>query len=576
MTDLMNFYWEHDTDGDGSLATNEVSADEIHRADRNSNNMLSPWEIMEFRGKQVFSQSQIERVQSGYLISSSETITLERETIIQGIRFHSGDEITILLDNLRIFSAVISDEINIPIGDDANVLTLQGNIEFFPNGQCSLGVLANNVTIDGVIYQSGTSIGFFSNGQVARGVLAEELPYNYLTGEMTQTLPLRRGSEVQFFENGHLHRGRLAQDTPIVIAGENFSTNVIFRNDVIEFTENGRVAGGVLRLDTRFPNTEVREGIVFRRGEWIEFNEQGYVQAGVVATEFTIDGEEYEQGIRVFIDGRRGISRCSEDVQFSPYCHGSFPSEEIFSTGVSSTRRVTDTGFRLLFSFGAGLGGGVFDYEGADEELLTVPPHPEDVSATTSPITHNTIESFIQFQLFGDMLLDFWQLVYFRYRYQFGLQSTPDAELRHNTSEYLSGGYRNPPTHRQRYDSGENAYTFIALDRNSSNHQVTIGFYPYRRATSSGLRELGLEIGWAMEMYSISRGWDRHGQIEIFDRQDLNMMGIVLELHYRELNYYLNDLFGIGFELAMRLFTVGMSGINASLMISMPFGFHLN
>jgi hypothetical protein len=248
--------------------------------------------------------------------------------------------------------------------------------------------------------------------------------------------------------------------------------------------------------------------------------------------------------------------------------------------------------FRLLVSPYLNVGTGAFGYNLIDEGIRHVPPHPEDAGASTEPIDTSS-GGFVNIAFQLGVILDFWQRVFVKYKF-----SVPGANVRfpmedveegpyapscyNSYGEYglrevcTGGGY--PPEHRQRYESGENAYTFLSMGgHESQSHFLTVGFYPYhvenRKEGDPDYAEgnLSLEAGIAIDKFTVVRGWDRYASVEILDEKEFTAVGITGGISYLMVSNI--GKFNLGSELGASLTFFFNAGFACSLNIAVPIGF---
>jgi|GEM_PF-4398992 len=249
--------------------------------------------------------------------------------------------------------------------------------------------------------------------------------------------------------------------------------------------------------------------------------------------------------------------------------------------------------FRLLINPYLNIGTGAFGYNLVNQEIRHVPPHPEDVGASTEPIDTTPGGFFnLDFQL--GVVLDFWQRVFVKYKF-----SVPGASMRGAMEDLKEGSYGGggcshdpygnvieescqsggyPPEHRQKYESGEDAYTFVRLGgHESSSHFLTVGFYPYHVENDSDgdgdytEGNLSLEGGIAIDKFTVVRGWDRYASVEIKDEKDLTAFGLTGGIHMLMISNI--GKFNIGTELGASLTFFFNAGFACSLDLSVPIGF---
>lgn len=303
------------------------------------------------------------------------------------------------------------------------------------------------------------------------------------------------------FYSEHINQVRELNESgiPFQITIQNYEADITI-NEItykagtkIEFYYNGQVRVGTLAFD------QIVQGINFGAGTRIESHGNGKIWVANIISDTFIYNETYEAGTRILFDENGKIISASCD-----------------SCGEYSLAH--RRGLRLLFApFTISLGlGGIF-YNSLSDEFRNVPPHPDDIGAATAPI--ETIDgNYFKGNVGFDFIVDFWQYLYLRYR----LSSSGGSEYvgwEYKSWENLEeGGYQYPPAHRQRYSSGENAFTFIGSSWGGSpSHLLTLGI-PLARSTSGSFN---IEAGFTVRGDALVRGWDRYAKIEFLNTEDL-------------------------------------------------------
>jgi len=248
--------------------------------------------------------------------------------------------------------------------------------------------------------------------------------------------------------------------------------------------------------------------------------------------------------------------------------------------------------FRLLVSPYLNFGAGAFGFNLIDEDIRHVPPHPEDAGATTAPV-ETTPGGFTNLDFQLGVTMDFWQHVFLKYKF-----TVPGVSMRFPTEDLKEGPYGSscaydlggnviqescggggyPPEHRQKYESGENAYTFVSLGGyESQSHFLTVGFYPYHDETREEgdpdyvEGNLSLEVGLAIDKFTVIRGWDRYAAVEILDEKEFTAVGITGGIHLLVISNI--GKFNIGSEFGASLTFFFNAGFACSLDLAIPIGF---
>lgn len=223
-------------------------------------------------------------------------------------------------------------------------------------------------------------------------------------------------------------------------------------------------------------------------------------------------------------------------------------------------------------------------------ETRHVPPHPDDQGTVTKPITPKGKNSALV--KFGfELTLDFWQKVFLNYQFA-PLENEPvpsSIEKVKPGSYNYYGGY--PPINRQRYASGENAYTFIIapFDRSNKAHYITLGFYAPLSGSikfdpsytskawkaSSEDSHLSIDAGLAVKQFHVIRGWDRYAAVEIMDNKNVTVLGGTIGLHYSQGFNNLSGSTQLGLKFGLRgsYFPGGSFSVIAESMIPIGLAF---
>ena len=261
MVDLVNLYWEKDSNKNGKLEQEEFP--EAIQADKNHDKALSPWEAMEAANKcgvkLVFNPKQISQVRS--LNDSGKTfphIKLAAKTRLQGSDWPAGTELN-FGDNGEVssWSVIITekkakikivcegtyDAARLKQGAKINGIDLAAGaaIWFDKENRVKGVVLTEDTQIGKYIYKSGAAVEFYPDGKLQYGILAKEA--NLGPGLFPA------GTEAAYDENGRLSAARLPVNEKVDIQGKTFigPKKATLKTDcfyVIRFHNNGNVLGG--------------------------------------------------------------------------------------------------------------------------------------------------------------------------------------------------------------------------------------------------------------------------------------------------------------------------------------------
>jgi len=261
MADLVNLYWEKDSNKNGKLEQDEFP--EAIQGDKNSDKALSPWEAMEAANKcgakPVFNRKQISQIRS--LNDSGKTfppIKLAVKNRLQGSDWPAGTEfnfgdngeisswsmvITEKKSKIKIVCEGAYDSARLKQGAKINGIDFAPGaaIWFDKENRVKGVVLAEDAQIGKYIYKSGTSVEFYPDGKMQYGVLAKE------TDLGPGLFPA--GTEVAYDESGRLLAVRLPVNEKVAIQGKIYTgpKKATLKNDcfyVIRFHNNGNVLGG--------------------------------------------------------------------------------------------------------------------------------------------------------------------------------------------------------------------------------------------------------------------------------------------------------------------------------------------
>lgn len=174
------------------------------------------------------------------------------------------------------------------------------------------------------------------------------------------------------------------------------------------------------------------------------------------------------------------------------------------------------------FSIGFELGGAlnIFNaYAGMSDADRQVPPHPDDVAkgAATSPISIKEKNQFLFYPL--GLNLGFSLLPWLR------LKNTFSAAIQ----RYKFGDYQYPPENRQRYSSGDNAYTFMDIGNIFSDSLVI-----EPKLEWSFLKNVDFWLGGSVTAIERFYGWDRYGSTELLSSKYKLYPGVVIGLGIRD------------------------------------------
>lgn len=211
-------------------------------------------------------------------------------------------------------------------------------------------------------------------------------------------------------------------------------------------------------------------------------------------------------------------------------------------------------GFRIIITPEISMGFTNFSYTDLGP-TFAVPPHPDDPNGKTEPINmenfpayshrdHETI-NFIDFSL--SATIDFWQYAFVKYRLSIGVPPMGKGEEQLEEGSYVG---ERPPHFRQRYSSGENAFTFVSFP---GDYEITqdflIGTFPFFKEWDSGSRNLWfIEAGISNKQIPLIKGWDRYAAVEIKERGFASIwgpafgFGLIVPLDTRISNSFKIDL----------------------------------
>ncbi|MBU0501858.1 MAG: hypothetical protein KJ811_01255, partial [Candidatus Margulisbacteria bacterium] len=274
MADLARLYQVRDTDGSGKLEAGEVPEEQVSSYDRDGDNGLSPWEVMEARGRQVFTLEQVESARN-----EEESITeAENPTIISSL---------VLLASSRIAGPLI---VLSMIFTSSGCVSYQGNPSRFSNGQVFTGQLANNALVDGIRYRSGTLLMFHENGQVMQGTLAE--------GTRIQGFYFPAGTRITFTSAGRLEQVNTRSQPFLVQILSGGSFLWVSLRGIIRFHGNRSAI-----LSARLARNTTIGGVLYRGGSEILLSEYGSFLGGTLVNDSEIRGIRYRQNTSISYHG---------------------------------------------------------------------------------------------------------------------------------------------------------------------------------------------------------------------------------------------------------------------------------
>ncbi len=197
------------------------------------------------------------------------------------------------------------------------------DLGFHENGRISSGYLMENVTINGITYQGGSTIETPETAALNKFCEKYKGKYHYdrakgrliITGNITaaeksELLPLFKkeddkksiehlfaissGTLIQYHENGKVASGTLFQDT--VIQGVKYVAD-----SLIEYHKNGKVQSGTLAKD------QTIQGKRFLADTELHFHPNGRLEYVVIPKDKVIFGASFKEGSRVYFKQRGTI-----------------------------------------------------------------------------------------------------------------------------------------------------------------------------------------------------------------------------------------------------------------------------
>ncbi|MFA4843744.1 MAG: hypothetical protein WC632_02185 [Candidatus Margulisiibacteriota bacterium] len=274
---------------------------------------------------------------------------------------------------------------------------------------------------------------------------------------------------------------------------------------------------------------------------------------------------------------------CKEIVEFFSK-ESNYPSQSF-----ESKPKQYPAQFRLSLAPVIGLGFQHFNYASLGS-TLHVPPHQDDKGAVTNPIEVGSKNNgMLKFGF--ELTLDFWQIVFLNYQLALAEDNLGDYEEDVKAGPYnYYGGY--PPKNRQRYASGENAYTFISTTSNKNTtkaHYLTLGFYPFSNSLiklkrpnfspdlggwrdESGDSHLSIDAGIAIKQVHVVRGWDRYAAVEIMEDKNVTIFGGTVGLHYQGYSRQGSGPIQLGGKLGIRGAYYPGGSFNVVAELGFPFG----
>ena len=299
--------------------------------------------------------------------------------------------------------------------------------------------------------------------------------------------------------------------------------------------------------------------------------------------------EEAESAATAYCNDQQDQVKCDKMKQYL-VLNGFNLEQEIKPDQKLSHRKFRFNATPLVFN----LGGGVFNYNSLNQSERYVPPHPDDTNAKTEAINPPD-ESFFAFQMGFDVNVDFWQYLSLRYKAAWVNTGTYGHEIRPGDygcrpvpgdGEVCYGG--GPAPNRQKYASGQDAYTFLATNADKKSifpakQSLTIGFSPFFKLLNpNGIQpgesdhDIKIEAGAVMANFTVARGWDRYASIQIMDNKNITLVGGTWSLRYQVMHEFTSEK-TVNFNLG---FSIGLTGEHYpggtsiyTLEATVPFGF---
>lgn len=169
--DLINFYGDRDENKNGRLEAGEVLESDVQVYDQNSDGALSPWEVMEAVNRShpipIFSPAEINSMHE--LNSQGDTfnsITVETDTIIQGIHFKAGTEV-VFLKNGQIDHCILSEDTY-----EEEFYGLTPGYQVWGGGGTAMASTEGHIY--NIRYLAGTEVGFNDNRFISHGTWSPE------------------------------------------------------------------------------------------------------------------------------------------------------------------------------------------------------------------------------------------------------------------------------------------------------------------------------------------------------------------------------------------------------------------
>jgi hypothetical protein len=545
--DVVTFFQQKDTNRNGCIETAE--AEGLVAGDAS----VEPWELMEAVNRSqptpIFTPAEIQEMRDANQRSGTMAYlgTYDQNFESQGINFH-GDLYFTYFSNGQLKQATLTEN------ETINGATYKADtiIIFDERGQVERGILASDSSVNGTVYKVGGVINF-EEGQVTAGVLALDT--------LIQGVKYLAGSDIFYSREGQVSSG--------ILAAGNTINGIAYPAETAVFFD----ASGVLIKVV--PKEEiVLSGVRFRAGFEIQFFGSGQIASGVLEEDTTINDVVYMGGkeIRYFQNGRVESGTLAEAAEIGEEEYWEESQITFNEAGeVASGDAVDERYLRLQLQFPFTLSGGAswFNFRELGEGTLTVPPHAEDRGSATVPVNDTWVPA-LESGMTVDLMVDFWQYVYLRYR--FGMVFKSDGV-----------GDDNLDPRYQPYSFGENNSTFVQMqniDDDISYHYLALGtdlvshtYGVKGSGVASGRVSWSLELGAERQSYELVRGWMRNGQAEELDRTRFNMWGVALGTELRVISNTDVGFWGISFGINGAYFPD--YGYNLVGTFGIPMGFKL-
>lgn len=245
--DLMDLFANRDTNADGRLGPDEISAEQISAGDRKGigqdqpDGFLQPWEIMGMCSPSAFYPSEIEGMRHyNVSVAFPSTAFLSRDAEIGGMVYQKGTTLSLDVSThySRIKSGILARRKRLASTPPLVLPAKSSVFHKYEKGRARLSTatLGARITVDGVVYPKGTILDFDEKGALLTAthpggrIVIRNARYRSLaftagaieSGELAQPafLPMRRGrtlpfkGSVYFRPDGLVRKGTLGADVP--------------------------------------------------------------------------------------------------------------------------------------------------------------------------------------------------------------------------------------------------------------------------------------------------------------------------------------------------------------------------